>query len=117
MGLVDNLEEILPLADLLLLPSLHESFGLVALEAMACGVVPLVTNRGGASEFIQDGINGYLRDPEDYEGMAAAALTVLGDSVLYGQMVEEGRRDAAAEFGASCVVRQYLELYERLLTS
>ncbi len=115
LGQVDNLEEILPVADLLLLPSLHESFGLVALEAMACGVVSLVTSRGGAGEFIQDGINGYLRDPEDIEGMVKAAVEVLMDPVLQAQMVEEGRRDAAADFGASCVVRQYLEMYDRLL--
>ncbi|MCB1185207.1 N-acetyl-alpha-D-glucosaminyl L-malate synthase BshA [bacterium] len=115
VGQVDNLEEILPVADLLLLPSLHESFGLVALEAMACGVVPLVTSRGGAGEFIQDGINGFLRDPDDIPGMVAAALTVLRDRDLQVQMVDEGRRDASAEFGAPCVVRQYLELYDRLL--
>ncbi len=117
LGQVDNLEEILPVADLLLLPSLHESFGLVALEAMACGVVPMVTSRGGAAEFIQDGINGYLRDPEDVVGMAQAAVQVLADDNLRMQMAEEGRRDATAEFGASCVVRQYLELYDRLLAS
>ncbi len=115
LGQIDNLEEILPVADLLLLPSLHESFGLVGLEAMACGVVPLLTSRGGASEFIQDGINGLLRDPDDIGGMADAALQVLSDPVMHAQMVEEGRRDAAAEFGAPCVVRQYLELYDRLL--
>ncbi len=47
--------------------------------------------------------------------MAAAASEVLSDPALHAQMVEEGRRDAAAEFGAPCVVRQYLELYDRLL--
>jgi len=65
LGHMDNLEAIMPVADVLLLPSLHESFGLVALEAIACGVVPIVTNQGGAAEFITDGHNGYLRDPED----------------------------------------------------
>ena len=115
LGHVDNLEEVLPVADVLLLPSLHESFGLVALEAMACGVVPVVTSRGGADEFIQDGINGYLRDPADISGMIAAVVGVLGDEELLAQLVDEGRRDAAAEFGASCVVKQYLEMYDRVL--
>ena len=115
LGQVDNLEEILPVGDLLLLPSLHESFGLVALEAMACGVIPLATNRGGAGEFIQDGLNGFLRDPHDIPGMAAAAVKVLRDEALHQEMAEEGRRDAAADFGASCVVRQYLDLYDRVL--
>jgi glycosyltransferase involved in cell wall biosynthesis len=100
---------------LLLLPSLHESFGLVALEAMACGVIPLATNRGGAGEFIQDGLNGILRDPQDIEGMAQAAIKVLEDDQLHQEMAEEARRDAAADFGVSCVVKQYMDLYDRLL--
>ena len=115
LGHVDSLEDVLPVADLLLLPSLHESFGLVALEAMACGVVPLATSRGGAGEFIQDGINGFLRDPEDVPGMVAAAVKVLSDDPLRQEMAEEARRDAAGDFGISCVVKQYLDLYDRLL--
>ncbi len=115
LGSVTGLEDLLPACDLLLLPSLHESFGLVALEAMACGVVPLVTSRGGAREFVQDGVNGFLRDPDDLDGMAAAALRVLGDDALRLQMAEEARRDAAGDFGAPCVVKRYLELYDRLL--
>ncbi len=115
LGSVSGLEDILPACDLLLLPSLHESFGLVALEAMACGVVPLVTSRGGAREFIQDGVNGYLRDPDDLAGMAEAALRVLRDDALRQHLAEEARRDAAGDFGAPCVVRRYLEMYDRLL--
>jgi N-acetyl-alpha-D-glucosaminyl L-malate synthase BshA len=115
LGHVDNLEDILPVADLLLLPSLHESFGLVALEAMACGVIPLVTNQGGAGEFIQDGLNGFLRDPQDIDGMALAAVNVLGDDEARLEMAEEARRDAAGDFGVSCVVKQYVDLYDRLL--
>jgi glycosyltransferase involved in cell wall biosynthesis len=115
LGQVEDLEEILPVADVLLLPSLHESFGLVALEAMACGVVPIATDQGGAGEFIQDGINGFLRHPGDVDGMAEAARRILADESLRQNLAEEGRRDAAADFGASCVVKQYLELYDRLL--
>lgn len=115
LGHSDDLQDLMPLADLLLLPSLHESFGLVGLEAMACGVVPLLTSVGGADEFINDGINGYLRHPEDIEGMVAAALTVLEDETLKQHLVEEGLRDAAADFGAQCVMKKYLQLYDRLL--
>jgi len=55
MGAMEDMAGILPQADVLMLPSIHESFGLVALEAMACGVVPITTNRGGGSDFIQHG--------------------------------------------------------------
>jgi N-acetyl-alpha-D-glucosaminyl L-malate synthase BshA len=115
LGAVTGLEDLLPVCDLLLLPSLHESFGLVALEAMACGVVALATDRGGAGEFIHDGVNGFLRDPTDLDGMTAAALRVLGDDTLRAHLAEEARRDAAGDFGAPCVVKKYLELYDRLL--
>jgi len=115
LGHLDELQTVLPVADVLLLPSLHESFGLVALEAMACGVVPVVTDNGGAGEFVQDGINGFLRDPLDTAGMTAAVLQVLQDESLRQQMVEEARRDAAADFGAPCVIKQYLDLYDRVL--
>jgi N-acetyl-alpha-D-glucosaminyl L-malate synthase BshA len=117
LGQVENLEEVLPVADVLLLPSLHESFGLVALEAMACGVVPVATDQGGAGEFINDGLNGYLRHPEDLDGMTEAIVGLFRDESLRQNLVEEGMRDASADFGASCVVKQYLDLYDRLLSS
>lgn len=114
-GLVEDLAPVLPLADLLLLPSRHESFGLVALEAMACGVPVIATNRGGTGEFIDDGVNGFLRDPDDIDGMTDAALTVLGDAGLQRHLAEEARRDAVASFGTRCVLQQYIDLYDRVL--
>ena len=115
LGQVDSLEDVLPVADVMLLPSLHESFGLVALEAMACGVIPVATNRGGAGEFIQDGLNGFLRDPHDVSGMAQTVVKVLQDDALRQEISEEARRDATGDFGVSCVVKSYLDLYDRLL--
>jgi N-acetyl-alpha-D-glucosaminyl L-malate synthase BshA len=115
LGHVDHLEEILPVADALLLPSLHESFGLVGLEAMASGVVPILTSRGGAGEFIQDGVNGFLRDPGDAAGWVEATLRVLEDEQQRQLMIEEGVRDAAGDFGAQCIMKRYLDLYDKLL--
>jgi len=115
LGQVDNLERVLPEADVLLLPSLHESFGLVALEAMACGVVPLVTNRGGAGEFIVHGSNGYLLDPMDVDAWHTTARDLLRDEAQLQHVAEEARRDAVGDFGAGCVLKDYLNLYERLL--
>ncbi|MDY0108900.1 MAG: N-acetyl-alpha-D-glucosaminyl L-malate synthase BshA [Candidatus Krumholzibacteria bacterium] len=116
LGLVEDLATILPLGDLLLLPSHHESFGLVALEAMACGVPVIATNRGGTEEFITDGVNGYLRDPADLDGMTAAALQIVDDDDLRRHIAEEARRDAVAEFGTHCVLQRYIELYDRVLS-
>ena len=115
LGHVDNLQEVLPVADVLVLPSLHESFGLVGLEAMACGVVPVLTSRGGAGEFITDGSNGFLREPDDVAGWTEAVLRVLNDDQARQLMVEEGVRDAAGDFGAQCIMKRYLQLYETLL--
>ena len=76
-----------------------------------------VTSRGGAGEFVQDGINGYLREPDDVEGMTAAVLELLEDEPRRQQMAEDARRDAAADFGAPCVIKKYLSLYDRLLAT
>jgi len=114
-GVVEDLATVLPFCDLLLLPSWHESFGLVALEAMACGVPVIATSRGGTDEFIDDGVNGFLREPDDHAGMATAALAVLADPGLLRHLAEEARRDAAERFGARCILRQYIDLYDRVL--
>jgi L-malate glycosyltransferase len=115
LGAVESMEQVLPLADLLLLPSRHESFGLIALEAMACGVPCVATAVGGTGEFIVNGHNGYLRDPADVTGMAEAALTLLLDEEHRRHLGEEGRREVVARFGVHCVLKQYVELYDRLL--
>jgi len=115
LGRVDRLEELLPLADLLLLPSRHESFGLVALEALACGTPVVATNRGGTREFLISGEHGFLCDPEDVEGMAAAALRLLENPDFHRRCAEAGRRRAVTDFTAEKVVARYLALYERLL--
>ena len=116
-GLVEDLADVLPECDLMLLPSRHESFGLIALEAMSCGVPVIATDRGGTDEFIDDGINGYLRAPDDIAGMTAAALAILGDRGAWRHMREEARRDAVESFGARCVLRRYIELYDRVIAS
>lgn len=115
LGEVERMQEVLPLADLLLLPSLHESFGLVALEAMACGVPCVATDRGGTAEFIVSGHNGYLCDPRDVDAMAEAALRVLTDPEHRRHLGEEARRDAVSGYGVPCVLKQYVDLYDRVL--
>ena len=115
LGQVDNLEEILAMADLTLLPSLHESFGLVALESMACGTPAIVTANGGAGEFVEHGVNSFLCDPADIETIVDPAVKLLTDQALYSQVADNGLRDAVARFGTPCVLKRYTELYDRVL--
>jgi N-acetyl-alpha-D-glucosaminyl L-malate synthase BshA len=116
-GLVEDLADVLPECDLMLLPSRHESFGLIALEAMSCGVPVIATDRGGTDEFIDDGINGYLRAPDDIAGMTAAALGILSDRGAWRHWRVAARRDAVESFGARCVLRRYIELYDRVIAA
>lgn len=115
LGHVDELEELLSLADLCLLPSLHESFGLVALEAMACGTPSIVTGCGGAGEFVEHGLNSFLCDPGSVESIVEPALRLLTDDAFHRQIADDGRRDAVARFGTGCVLKRYVELYDRVL--
>ena len=115
LGQLENLQEILALADLMLLPSAHESFGLVALEAMSCGTPVIATNVGGTDEFIDHGHNGYLCAPQDVDGMVRIASQLLQDAALQQHLAEEARRDAVEKFGARCVLKLYLELYDRVM--
>lgn len=115
LGQSENLEDLLAMADLTLLPSRHESFGLVALESMACGTPVIVTGNGGAGEFVEHGTNSYLCDPDDLESIVAPALRLLTDPDHYRQVADDGLRDAVARFGTTCVMKRYVELYDRLL--
>jgi glycosyltransferase involved in cell wall biosynthesis len=115
LGMQEGIESILPRADLFLLPSEHESFGLVALEAMSCGVPVIATCRGGTAELIEDGRSGFLADPEDIAGMAQIGLGLLRDAEYAGRIGRAARARARDEFSEETVVRRYEALYEELL--
>ena len=108
------MEELLAMADVLLLPSETESFGLVALEAMSCGTPVVASDRGGLPEVVLDGATGFLRDPSDSEGMAAAVTLLLDDQALARRLGERGRELACEHFCISCVIEDYVELYARV---
>jgi N-acetyl-alpha-D-glucosaminyl L-malate synthase BshA len=110
-------EAILPLlsvADLLLLPSAQESFGLVALEAMACEVPVVASHVGGLPEVIDDGVTGFLHPPEDLDGMAATGVSLLRDDGLRGRVGGAARRSVCERFCADRVVPMYERCYEEV---
>ena len=115
MGKQERVNELLPLADLLLMPSELESFGLVALEAMACKVPSISTRVGGVAEVIDDGVTGLLYSVGDVENMAAGAVGLLKDRGRLEAMREAGRKTAQERFCASLVVPHYVRYYEQVL--
>jgi N-acetyl-alpha-D-glucosaminyl L-malate synthase BshA len=115
LGKQEQVNELLPLADLLLMPSELESFGLVALEAMACKVPSIATRVGGVPELIDDGVTGLLYPVGDVTAMAQGALGLLKDDARMNAMREAGRKNAQSRFCASLVVPQYVRYYESII--
>jgi N-acetyl-alpha-D-glucosaminyl L-malate synthase BshA len=115
LGKQDNVHDLLPLADLMLMPSEMESFGLAALEAMACRVPSISTNVGGVPELIDNGVNGLLFEVGDVDGMAAAAIDLLGDPERLERISSAGRRTAQDHFCSSRIIPLYENYYQRVL--
>lgn len=114
LGKQECVVQLLSLADLFLLPSEKESFGLAALEAMACEVPVVATTTGGVPEVVQDGVTGYLAPVGDVETMTAMAVGLLQDRELHGRMAHAARERAAREFHVDKIVAQYEEYYRRI---
>ena len=117
MGKQERVNELLPLADILLMPSELESFGLAALEAMACKVPSIATRVGGVPELIDDGETGLLYAVGDVDAMAAGALDLLDDPSRLDAMRDAGRRTAQKRFCSTLVVPQYVRYYEQVLAN
>ncbi|MGB8028813.1 MAG: N-acetyl-alpha-D-glucosaminyl L-malate synthase BshA [Terracidiphilus sp.] len=115
LGKQERVSELLALADLLLMPSELESFGLAALEAMACKVPSIATRVGGVPELIDEGVTGLLFPVGDVEGMAHGALSLLNDPARLDAMREAARKEAQKRFCATLVVPQYVRYYEKIL--
>jgi N-acetyl-alpha-D-glucosaminyl L-malate synthase BshA len=116
LGKLERVNEILPLADILLMPSELESFGLAALEAMACKVPSIATRVGGVPELIDDGVTGLLYEVGDIAGMSLGALSLLNDRDKLDAMREAGRKTAQKRFCSSLVVPHYVRYYESVLS-
>jgi N-acetyl-alpha-D-glucosaminyl L-malate synthase BshA len=121
-GLIDFVgaqEEIVPLlsvSDLLLLPSSQESFGLAALEAMACEVPVVASHVGGLPEVIEHGVSGFLHPPDDLDAMAESGIALLTDAALHARVAEVACQRVRTHFCADRVVPIYEKCYSELLT-
>ena len=115
VGKLESVNELLPLADILLMPSELESFGLAALEAMACKVPSIATRVGGVPELIDDGVTGLLYEVGDVEGMSLGALSLLKDRERLNAMRDAGRKTAQKRFCSTLVVPHYVRYYEKVL--
>jgi N-acetyl-alpha-D-glucosaminyl L-malate synthase BshA len=115
LGKQDDVQSLLAAADLFLLPSEHEAFGLAALEAMSCGVPAIATNVGGVPEVVEDGKNGFLLPPGDVDGMARAALALLQDRTRHAEFRDAARRRAVTHFDTGLIVPQYEAYYREIL--
>jgi len=115
LGKVDKVYEKLSIADLMLVPSELESFGLAALEAMACEVPTVATSVGGVPEVIEHGRSGFLAPVGDVETMAACAIEVLSDESRLREMGKAARWEAQTRFCSSRIIPEYEAFYERVL--
>lgn len=109
------IEEVLVGADLFLLPSETESFGLAALEALSCRVPVIATAVGGLPEVVRHGETGFLLPVGDVDGMAAAAIALLTDEDRLERFRDAARADSVERFSQDSVVGRYRDLYEQVL--
>ncbi len=115
LGNQNRVEAVLPCADLFLLPSEEESFGLAALEALACGVPVIGTSGTGLVEVVDDTVNGYLLSVGDTTSMADKAIKLLQDETKLKKFKESASRLVAEKFKAKKIVTQYEDYYEEVL--
>jgi N-acetyl-alpha-D-glucosaminyl L-malate synthase BshA len=114
LGEQDQVLPLLSIADLFLLPSEQESFGLSALEAMACEVPVVASRVGGLHEVVEHGVTGFLHPPDDLAGMAASGVRLLTDPDLHRSFAAAGRRVVVTRFCADRVVPMYEQFYRDL---
>lgn len=115
LGKQNQVQELLNCADVLLLPSDLESFGLAALEGMACGVPAVCSCVGGVPEVMSDGVEGFLVAPRNVKTMAARALDILTSPERREQMGKAARQRALTQFCSTKIIPRYEDLYHRVV--
>ena len=117
LGKQERVNELLPLADLMIMPSELESFGLAALEAMACKVPTIATRVGGVPELIDDGVTGLLYPVAAQDAMAAGVIALLQDRDRLEVMRDAARKTARTRFCSTMIVPHYVKYYESVLAT
>jgi N-acetyl-alpha-D-glucosaminyl L-malate synthase BshA len=115
VGKQENVNELLALSDLMIMPSELEAFGLAALEAMACRVPAIATRVGGIPELIEDGANGLLYQVGDLDAMAEGAIALLTDPDKLKKMAAAARKTAQDHFCASRIIPLYEAYYNHVI--
>jgi N-acetyl-alpha-D-glucosaminyl L-malate synthase BshA len=115
LGKQDHVERLFPKMHVLLMPSDMESFGLGALEGMACGVPPVATRVGGLPELVTDGVDGFLEPVGDIEAQSRRVVELLTDEERYRAMAQAARRTAVERFASSTIIPQYEKYYEEVI--
>jgi L-malate glycosyltransferase len=114
LGKQNHVERLIPLAHVILMPSEMESFGLAALEAMACGVPAVSTRVGGVPELITDGEDGFLEEVGDIPRLSARALQLVTDPVLHARMAAAARHTASSRFCSDKIIPRYEAYYRQI---
>ena len=115
VGVTENVAAILSKADVFLLTSEMESFGLAALEAMACETPVVATNVGGLSEVVEDDKSGFLLPLGDADSMAERVVQMLRDPALRSRMGQRGRAMAQEKFSPQTALKAYMDVYDSVL--
>ncbi len=115
LGEQDDTVALLSVSDLFLLPSIQESFGLAALEAMACGVPVVASKVGGLPEIVEDGVTGFACGPDDLECMAERAVSLLTDPDLHARIAANAANLVRTTYCTDRIVPLYEEAYRRVL--
>ncbi|QOY85134.1 N-acetyl-alpha-D-glucosaminyl L-malate synthase BshA [Paludibaculum fermentans] len=115
LGKQDHIERLIPQCDMMLLPSRMESFGLAALEGMACGVIPVATRVGGVPEVITHGVDGFLEEVADVAAQAQRVVEVLSNPELRNRMKWAARDTAESRFCTSHIIPRYEAFYQEVL--
>lgn len=115
LGVIKNIVPIIQSSNLMFLTSENESFGLVLLEAMGCGIPVVATNVGGIPEVVEHGVTGYLAPVGDTEALGKYGLEILRNEELHEKMGKAGYKRVVEHFHTDYIVSQYEKLYERIM--